>query len=230
MAGQRQSAAQDRHPYRSSHTDRRRLRGAGSAHCGPHLLCRSRRSNPALERRGTIGRGIGSSQRQLSQPGRSPAPGPAGAAASLPAGGARPSGKLPRTSDHKQVIPAATSGHAAVAPPSRVINSRRFTPDGRGSSCEPLVVQRVEKDSTSLCGTRVTARRGPSQYGRHARSRWKRTCARKSAVLVLSKRFCAAWTKPHRVSPMPVRSVCSTPPRHPPISGDLTQFMTPGSQ
>ncbi len=89
------SAAQDRHPHRSSHTDRRRLRGAGSAHCGPHLLCRSRRSNPALERRRTSGRGIGSSQRQLSQPRRSPAPGPAGAAASLPAGGARPSGKLP---------------------------------------------------------------------------------------------------------------------------------------
>ena len=54
--GRRQSAAKDRHPYRSSHTDRGRLRGAGSAHCGPHLLCRSRRSNPALERRGSSGR------------------------------------------------------------------------------------------------------------------------------------------------------------------------------
>ena len=49
LAGRRQSAAQDRHPYRSSHTGRRRLRGAAGAHCGPHLLCRSRWSNPPLE-------------------------------------------------------------------------------------------------------------------------------------------------------------------------------------
>src|SRR5262245_28234002 len=75
--------------------------GLASAHCGSHLLCRSRRSNFSLERRRASGRGIGSSHRQLPQPRRSPAPGPAGAAASLPAGGARPSGKLSSTSDHK---------------------------------------------------------------------------------------------------------------------------------
>src|SRR5262245_7882678 len=102
MACRRQSAAQDRHPYRSSHTNRRRLRGTACAHCGPHLLCGSWWSNPPLERRGTSGRGIGSSQCQLSQPRRPPAPGPAGTAASVPAGGARPSGKLPSTSDHKK--------------------------------------------------------------------------------------------------------------------------------
>ena len=93
------------------HTGRPTLTDGGYVGLAVHTaariwLCRSRRSNPALERRGTSGRGIGPSQRQLSQPRRSPAPGPAGAAASVPAGGARPSGKLPSTSDQKRVIPA----------------------------------------------------------------------------------------------------------------------------
>jgi hypothetical protein len=95
MAGRRQTAAQDRHPYRSSHTDRRRLRGVSSARCGPHLLCRSRRSNPTLGRRGTSGGENGSQQRQLSRPGRSPAAGSARAAASLPGEAPDLSGNFP---------------------------------------------------------------------------------------------------------------------------------------
>src|ERR1700737_1827508 len=91
------------------HTGRPTLTDGGYVGLAVHTaarICRSRRSNPALERRSTSGRGIGPSQPQLSQPRRSPASGPAGAAASVPAGGARPSGKLPSPSDYKRAIPA----------------------------------------------------------------------------------------------------------------------------